>query len=89
MILFDKYGDSLDKHWNSKKKLSNSISFPKLDQFYKEALNIGCLGGKMIGAGGGGFVIIYSSTISIKKKLIKCSGKYNFKHTPFRFINYQ
>ena len=57
---FDDYGTLLDEHWNYKKKLSNKMTNPFVDKTYgrlkQEKL---VLGGKLIGAGGGGFLMVY------------------------------
>jgi D-glycero-alpha-D-manno-heptose-7-phosphate kinase len=58
---FDRWGQLLDEHWQSKKKLSGKISFRAVDEIYDEARSrFGVLGGKIIGAGGGGFLMLYS-----------------------------
>jgi D-glycero-alpha-D-manno-heptose-7-phosphate kinase len=58
---FDKWGRLLDEHWQNKKKMSSKISLQKVDQIYDEArARFGVLGGKIIGAGGGGFLMLYS-----------------------------
>ena len=57
---FDRWGQLLDEHWQSKKKLSNKISFSAVDEIYDEVRQrFGVLGGKIIGAGGGGFLMLY------------------------------
>ncbi len=57
---FDRWGELLDEHWQSKKKLSGKISLRKVDQIYDEVRErFGVLGGKIIGAGGGGFLMLY------------------------------
>lgn len=58
---FDAYGEMLDSHWMSKKKLSGGISNEKIDGIYASAKSeYGVLGGKLIGAGGGGFLLLYA-----------------------------
>ena len=52
-------GEFLDIAWNHKKKYSNKISNKRLDNIYNTALKNGALGGKLLGAGGGGFFIFY------------------------------
>ena len=60
---FDNFGLLLDKHWNLKKKLSDKISFSEVDEIYKLVKDdFGVLGGKIIGAGGGGFLMLYVPT---------------------------
>ncbi|HVR38380.1 MAG TPA: galactokinase [Thermoanaerobaculia bacterium] len=57
---FDRWGELLDEHWQSKKKLSGKISLQKVDAIYDEVrARFGVLGGKIIGAGGGGFLMLY------------------------------
>ncbi len=55
----NRFGELLDVHWNTKKKLSNKISDPHLDECYEFALKNGALGGKIMGAGGGGFFMFF------------------------------
>lgn len=58
---FDSVGLIFDEHWKEKKKISSSMTSKDIDGYYSEALNQGALGGKVIGAGGGGFVMFYSN----------------------------
>ena len=53
------FGRLLDYAWQAKKKLSNEITSPDIDEMYEEAMKAGALGGKLSGAGGGGFMIFY------------------------------
>jgi D-glycero-alpha-D-manno-heptose-7-phosphate kinase len=55
----DKLGEFLDVHWQTKKQLSKAISNPYLDECYALAKKHGALGGKIMGAGGGGFFMFY------------------------------
>jgi D-glycero-alpha-D-manno-heptose-7-phosphate kinase len=58
---FDNFGLLLDEHWKLKKQLSNKISLCKVDSLYEEVKErFGVLGGKIIGAGGGGFLMLYT-----------------------------
>lgn len=57
---FDEYGTLMDKYWQLKKQLSSKISVGKFDDIYEEVkANHNVLGGKIIGAGGGGFLMLY------------------------------
>jgi D-glycero-alpha-D-manno-heptose-7-phosphate kinase len=49
------FGRLLDTHWQTKKNLSGEISNPRIDRWYRVAKDNGALGGKIMGAGGGGF----------------------------------
>lgn len=53
------FGNLLDESWQFKKSLSDKISNPEIDNIYERALKAGALGGKLAGAGGGGFLLLF------------------------------
>ena len=55
----DEFGKLLDEHWQNKKRRSSQVSDPRIDGWYDLAKEKGALGGKIIGAGGGGFLMLY------------------------------
>mgnify|MGYP001367932243 CR=1 FL=1 len=55
-----KFGTLMDEHWQHKKKRSGAMSNPEIDKWYNLAMRNGALGGKLIGAGGGGFLLFYT-----------------------------
>ena len=55
----DFIGDLLNEYWFLKKKLSTKVSNLKIDEIYNECISAGASGGKIIGSGGGGFLLIY------------------------------
>jgi D-glycero-alpha-D-manno-heptose-7-phosphate kinase len=55
----DILGDMLHHGWQLKKELASGISNDKIDECYEKALSAGALGGKVLGAGGGGFLLLY------------------------------
>ena len=55
----DRFGLLLDEHWQNKKRRSSKISDPRIDSWYDLAKENGALGGKIMGAGGGGFFMFY------------------------------
>ena len=58
---FDNYGILLDEYWKLKKQLSTKITFKAVDEIYETVKSrFGVLGGKIIGAGGGGFLLLYA-----------------------------
>lgn len=60
---YDRWGQLLDEHWQSKKKLSGKISLRQVDEIYEEVrARFKVLGGKIIGAGGGGFLMLYCAS---------------------------
>ncbi|MBN2012301.1 GHMP kinase [candidate division KSB1 bacterium] len=56
---FDRIGEILGDGWELKKKLATQISNPDIDNMYKRAREAGAIGGKISGAGGGGFMLLY------------------------------
>jgi D-glycero-alpha-D-manno-heptose-7-phosphate kinase len=62
----DAFGALMDEHWQHKKKRSAGMSNPQIDEWYKLAMANGATGGKLIGAGGGGFLLFHANE---KKRL--------------------
>jgi D-glycero-alpha-D-manno-heptose-7-phosphate kinase len=57
---FDAFGLLLHEHWERKKRLSDRVSLPWIDEVYEETRRrFGVLGGKIVGAGGGGFLMLF------------------------------
>ncbi len=71
----NKFGKLLDKNWRLKKKLSESISNNKIDNIYKKCLRHGAIGGKILGAGSGGFLLVAVNK-NKKAKLIRFLKSY-------------
>jgi D-glycero-alpha-D-manno-heptose-7-phosphate kinase len=55
----DEFGRLLHENWQLKRSLTQKISNPSIDEIYQAALSAGALGGKLLGAGGGGFMLFY------------------------------
>jgi D-glycero-alpha-D-manno-heptose-7-phosphate kinase len=55
-----KFGELLDESWRYKRSLSDRISTPQIDEIYEAALKEGAIGGKILGAGGGGFLLLFA-----------------------------
>lgn len=56
---FDAIGDILHRNWELKKQLANGVSTAEIDAMYESARSGGAIGGKIAGAGGGGFLMVY------------------------------
>jgi len=78
-----RFGEWLNVHWEIKKKMSNKISNPQIDKWYEIALKNGAIGGKIMGAGGGGFFLFYCEKSG--KDFIKAMEKSGLKYVPIRF----
>lgn len=55
----DRFGRLLDEHWRMKKQRSGRMTNPEIDRWYEAGLEAGATGGKIMGAGGGGFLLFY------------------------------
>ncbi|MBI5728694.1 MAG: galactokinase [Candidatus Magasanikbacteria bacterium] len=55
----DRFGELMDAHWNLKRQMSAKMSNDRFDDIYKQAKVQGVVGGKIVGAGGGGFFLVY------------------------------
>lgn len=76
------FADIMNVHWEYKKKRSKGMSNPKIDEWYEYAMKNGALGGKMIGAGGGGFLMFYAEN---RTKLRQAMSKTEMSEVRFRF----
>ena len=72
----------MDVHWQRKKQRSGGMSNPKINEWYELATANGALGGKLIGAGGGGFLMFYADD---KAKLRHAMRRAGLKEVRFRF----
>lgn len=89
-VLTDKYADLddfgrlLDQTWRLKKQTGSAISTGSIDELYERGIQAGALGGKLLGAGGGGFLVFYVQPEK-KEAVMKAMGK--LMHIPFEFEN--
>jgi len=80
----NEFGKLLDHVWHLKRTLSSDISNSFIDECYKKAKSAGALGGKILGAGGGGFLLFYAEPDK-QKTLLKVLN--NLLYVPFQFEN--
>jgi len=78
-----RFGEMLNIHWQAKKRLSDGISNPEIDAWYELARRNGAIGGKISGAGGGGFLMLYCE--ENKLKLRDAMRKAGLRELSFRF----
>lgn len=79
----DWFGEELDLAWQIKRKLSNNISNFQIDNYYKQIKQAGGIGVKLLGAGGGGFFLVYTNPNLIEPM----KNKLPLKALDFRFEN--
>lgn len=77
----DDFGILMDKAWQIKKKLSSNVSNDLIDEMYQTAIDAGALGGKILGAGGGGYLMMYVPESRQEKVLnsMKNYSRFNFE----------
>ena len=79
---FLEWGSLLNEQWKIKKSMTNLITSPKINDMYEKGISAGALGGKLLGAGGGGFMLFFIPPE--KQKNLKKSLD-SILHVPFRF----
>jgi D-glycero-alpha-D-manno-heptose-7-phosphate kinase len=77
-----KFAELMNVHWEHKKKRSGSMSNGHINQWYDLARDNGALGGKLIGAGGGGFLMFYAEE---KRRLRRVMADAGLREVRFRF----
>lgn len=80
----DEFGKLLDYTWKLKRGISSGISTGSIDEQYDKAMKSGALGGKLLGAGGGGFLLFYVP--EERQEAVK-SALAGQMHVPFKFEN--
>jgi len=69
-----RYGEIMHEHWLHKKKRSPLMSNADIDRWYQLGLDNGAIGGKVIGAGGGGFLLFYTEEKAKLRAALKAAG---------------
>jgi D-glycero-alpha-D-manno-heptose-7-phosphate kinase len=77
-----KFGELMNMHWEHKKRRSGGMSNGDIDRFYQLAMENGALGGKLIGAGGGGFLMFYAND---KTRIRRAMTEQGLREVRFRF----
>jgi D-glycero-alpha-D-manno-heptose-7-phosphate kinase len=77
-----KFGQIMHEHWEHKKKRSGGMSNPKIDEWYELGMKNGAVGGKLVGAGGGGFLMFYAGD---RQKLRLGMARAVLEEVRFRF----
>ncbi|MCK9397099.1 MAG: hypothetical protein M0Q44_16095 [Methylobacter sp.] len=92
-VSIEEFGKLLDLSWKYKRSLSDRVSTKEIDQIYDQAMRAGAIGGKILGAGGGGFMLLFAKPdkhAAIRealKDLVHVS--FNFDDSGSRVVLYQ
>ena len=76
------FGELMHEHWDHKKRRSGGMSNPKIDEWYDLALANGAIGGKLVGAGGGGFLMFMADD---RQKLRSAMARAGLEEVRFKF----
>ena len=76
------FGQLMNEHWEHKRLRSSGMTNDYIDDIYTKALQNGAIGGKLVGAGGGGFLMFYASN---KNNLREAMAKFNLEEVRFSF----
>ena len=82
----DSYGELLDEHWSNKRRLASNMSDGAIDEHYDAAKRAGAIGGKLMGAGGGGFFLFYVAPAD-RRRVYAAMVARGLRPLPFRFDN--
>lgn len=80
----DRYGELLHEHWLSKRGLASKMTDERIDEYYEAARRAGAIGGKLMGAGGGGFFMFYVRPAE-KRTVLEALSKIGLRTLRFRF----
>lgn len=80
----DEFGRLLDYSWRLKKQTGSAVSTSSIDELYEKGIQAGALGGKLLGAGGGGFLVFY---VQPEKQASVKNAMKDLLHIPFEFEN--
>lgn len=76
------FGELMHEHWENKKKRSGGMSNPMIDEWYELGRKNGAIGGKLVGAGGGGFLMFYAED---RNRLRHAMARAGLEEVRFRF----
>ena len=76
------FGEIMHEHWVHKRGRSSAMSNPQINEWYELAMKNGAIGGKLVGAGGGGFLMFYATD---RQQLRKSMTEAGLQEVRFRF----
>jgi D-glycero-alpha-D-manno-heptose-7-phosphate kinase len=77
-----RFGELMHEHWEYKKRRSDAVSNQQIDRWYSLAMKNGAIGGKLVGAGGGGFLMFYARD---RNRLRQTMTEAGLEEVRFRF----
>jgi D-glycero-alpha-D-manno-heptose-7-phosphate kinase len=77
-----RFGELMHEHWERKRQRAGNMTNPQIDAWYRLALANGAVGGKLVGAGGGGFLLLYAANRTALRRAMRGAG---LQEVRFRF----
>jgi len=91
--VLDNFGEILDENWRLKRQMTSGISDLQIDSWYQTGLSHGAIGGKLLGAGNGGFLMFYAPPIYHERIASALSGlervRFKFDRAGAQIVHYQ
>ena len=82
IAMASEFGEIMHEHWEYKERRSSGMSNPRINEWYENARANGAIGGKLVGAGGGGFLMFYTED---RRKLRRAMAHSGLEEVRFRF----
>ncbi len=85
-----RFGELLDQHWQNKRRRTKGMSSDAVDRWYQAGREAGAVGGKLVGAGGGGFLLFYAEDQASLREAMAREGlrevRFSFDHDGSRLV---
>jgi D-glycero-alpha-D-manno-heptose-7-phosphate kinase len=81
---YQKLGSLMDEHWQIKKSITPEMTTPEIDKTYTTLLNMGAVGGKIVGAGSGGFIMVVIPDERTRMKILQSNILEQKLYVPFK-----
>jgi D-glycero-alpha-D-manno-heptose-7-phosphate kinase len=81
----DRYGEILRDHWNAKQRLSDAVTNGRINRLYQLGMDHGAIGGKIIGAGGGGYMLFYCPADEARQAVRRVMNEEGLEELLYRF----
>jgi D-glycero-alpha-D-manno-heptose-7-phosphate kinase len=75
----ERYAELMHEHWQNKRRRSPGMANENIDRLYTLARRSGVVGGKLVGAGGGGFLLVYASRPDDTRQAMRAAGVHELK----------
>ena len=82
---WERLGELMDEHWNIKRTISPDMSSLRINNIYTKCISLGAYGGKLVGAGSGGFLMLVVPNDDVKKEILRSGIIETQNYVPIKF----